>query len=72
MAKRVFFVEQRDDKRYNVTEKGVKTPFSRHSNAGPRDRCRKSQGPECHNPRRACPGSRPRPRQMAEDLSWAG
>lgn len=28
MAKKVFFVEQRDDKRYNVTEKGVKTPFA--------------------------------------------
>jgi hypothetical protein len=28
MAKKVFFVEQREDKRYNVTEKGVKTPFA--------------------------------------------
>ncbi|MBI1202182.1 MAG: hypothetical protein GC182_06685 [Rhodopseudomonas sp.] len=28
MAKKVFFVEQRDDHRYNVTEKGVKTPFA--------------------------------------------
>jgi hypothetical protein len=28
MAKKVFFVEQRDDKRYNVTEKGVTTPFA--------------------------------------------
>jgi hypothetical protein len=28
MAKKVFFVEQRDDKRYNVTEKGVKKPFA--------------------------------------------
>jgi hypothetical protein len=28
MAKKIFFVEQRDDGRYKVTEKGVKTPFA--------------------------------------------
>lgn len=28
MAKQVFFVEQRDDGRYKVTEKGVKAPFA--------------------------------------------
>jgi hypothetical protein len=28
VAKKVFFVEQRDDKRYNVTEKGTKAPFA--------------------------------------------
>jgi hypothetical protein len=28
MAKQVFFVEQREDGRYNVTKKGVKTPFA--------------------------------------------
>jgi len=28
MAKKVFFVEQRDDKRYNVLQKGIKTPLA--------------------------------------------